>query len=294
MLRKLFLDLLGILLPRTCIVCGRPLVPTEEVCCTGCTINMPLTHYKGQEGNPIERYFWGKIPIVRASSYMHYYPHTDYANIITQLKFNNRPEIGIYLGRLMATELLPTHFFEGIDCIIPLPLAKWRQLQRGYNQSERIAKGISEITHIPIDTKSIRRSKANKKQTQTHKLLRHENVKDIFTLTIPCITHEASAPAPLEMLGAHLAPTIPLRHKRIITFRTPLLSPRTMSQTKCPLTPLTGKHVLLIDDIFTTGATLLSCSETLRSIPGIRISILTAGIAGNHRWGPRFPEEGRQ
>lgn len=283
MLRNLIQDFLSILFPRTCIVCGRPLVPTEQVCCTGCTINMPLTHYKGQEGNPIERYFWGKIPIVRASSYMHYYPHTDYANIITQLKFNNRPEIGIYLGRLMAKDLVHTKFFEGIDCIIPLPLAKSRQLQRGYNQSERIAKGISEITHLPIDTKNIRRSKANKKQTQTHKLLRHENVKDIFTLTIPCITLEASAPAPLEMLGAHLAPTHPLAPQ---THNNP---PHTPSQYTSPH-PLTGKHVLLIDDIFTTGATLLSCSETLRSIPGIRISILTAGIAGHHRWGPRLAE----
>ena len=286
MLRNLIQDFLSILFPRTCIVCGRPLVPTEQVCCTGCTINMPLTHYKGQAGNPIERYFWGKIPIVRASSYMHYYPHTDYANIITQLKFNNRPEIGIYLGRLMAKDLVYTKFFKGIDCIIPLPLAKSRQLQRGYNQSERIAKGISEITHIPIDTKSIQRSKANKKQTQTHKLLRHENVKNIFTLTIPCTTPEASTPAPLEMLGAHLAPTHPLApetHNNL---------PATPSQSASPH-PLTGKHVLLIDDIFTTGATLLSCSETLRSIPGIRISILTAGIAGHHRWGPRLPEECR-
>ena len=283
MLRNLIQDFLSILFPRACIVCGRPLVPTEDVCCTGCTINMPLTHYKGQAGNPIERYFWGKIPIVRASSYMHYYPHTDYANIITQLKFNNRPEIGIYLGRLMAKDLVHTNFFEGIDCIIPLPLARSRQLQRGYNQSERIAKGISEITHIPIDTKSIRRSKANKKQTQTHKLLRHENVKDIFTLTIPCIPPEASDPAPLEMLGAHLAPTHPLAPQ---THNNP---PYTPSQSASPH-PLTGKHVLLIDDIFTTGATLLSCSETLRSIPGIRISILTAGIAGHHRWGPLLPE----
>ena len=53
---------------------------------------------------------------------------------------------------------------------------------------------------------------------------------------------------------------------------------------------MSNYQFLLIDDILTTGATLLSCSETLRSIPGIRISILTAGIAGYHRWGPRLPE----
>lgn len=278
LIKKLLSDLLNILLPRTCIVCGQPLVPTEDVCCIGCTMSMPLTHYKGQPGNPIERYFWGKIPIVRASSYMHYYPHTNYARIITELKYNNHPEIGVYLGKLIATDLLATHFFDDIDCIIPLPLAKLRYLKRGYNQSERIARGISAITHIPIDTKSIQRNKANKTQTHTQKQMRHENVKDIFSLTTPCTSSEANVPSPLQMLGAHITPQ------------------QTHSQTTQNSTshPLAGKHILLIDDIFTTGATLLSCSKILIPIPGIRISILTAGVAGHHRWGPRLPEECRR
>lgn len=269
-LLKLWNDLIGVLLPRTCIVCGRPLVPMEEVCCTTCTLDMPLTNYKASNGNPIERVFWGKIPIVRATGFMKYQPHTPYARIITQLKYNNRRDIGIYLGRLMAKDLVATKFFENIDLIIPLPLATSRQLTRGYNQSECIARGIQQITNIPIDTTSVKRSKANKKQTQTHKHLRHENVKGIFALTHPVLKASPIFPTPLEMLVPSTDTNNP--------------------QTNNPH-PLANKHILLIDDIFTTGATLLSCSQALSTIPSIRISILCAGVAGQHRWGPHLPEE---
>ena len=238
----------------------------ERVCCTTCSIEIPLTNFKAQPENPIERMFWGKIPIVRANAFMHYQPHTAYARIITQLKYNNRPDIGIYIGRLMAEDLLETQFFEDIDCIIPLPLAKSRQRTRGYNQSECIAKGIQQIVNIPIENSHIRRTKANKKQTQTHKLLRHENVKGIFSLTQKC-TFE-SRKSPLDIL----------------------IPSKVQNQTAASH-PLENKHVLLIDDIFTTGQTLLSCSQVLATIPGIRISILCTGVAGHQHSGPRLPKD---
>lgn len=216
---------LFLLFPRCCVVCGQPLAKGEECICTVCNIKLPRTNYHLRKDNPVERLFWGQIPLERATSFFFYEKGSDFRLILHRLKYGGQKEIGAIMGRYMAAELLSSHFFQGIDVIIPIPLHKKKQQIRGYNQSEWIARGITAVTGIPIDTESILRKKNT--ETQTHKsiLERRDNVEGIFELQRP----EA----------------------------------------------LVGKHILIVDDVLTTGSTTLACASCLVKVEGIRISILT-------------------
>ena len=104
------------------------------------------------------------------------------------LKYNNKPKIGYLLGKLLAFN------FEKYDqntILLPVPLHKNRQKERGYNQSEKIAEGIAAVTGLPVVTDAVIRTFAN--TTQTHKTSAERLVStyDIFKVckNLPYNTH---------------------------------------------------------------------------------------------------------
>ena len=220
---------LSLLFPHCCVVCGNALVRGEECICTLCNMNLPRTNYHLRKDNPVEQMFWGKIPLGHATSFFFYRKGSDFRQILHQLKYGGQKEVGAIMGRYMASELLASGFFQGIDCIIPVPLHKQKQRMRGYNQSEWIARGISIVTGIPINTEAVIRRKNTETQTRKSVLGRWENVEGVFE------RHSAES--------------------------------------------LVGKHILIIDDVLTTGATTVACASCLMEIEGIRISVLTLAVA---------------
>lgn len=178
-------DILNFFFTRLCSICHHRLNKGEEgICCT-CFCELPLTHFAGKKGNPCERLFWGQLPIERASAYIFYHRGANSRNILFDLKYYNHPEIGIIMGRIIASELITTGFFNEIISIIPIPLADSKKRQRGYNQCEWLAKGISEITSIPIDYNLVKRIVANPTQTHLLHSMRNENVEGIFSVPYP-------------------------------------------------------------------------------------------------------------
>ena len=222
--------LVDLIAPRACVVCGGRLGIHEFFLCGSCNLQLPRTNYADNPyENDMARLFWGQLPVERCAALVFYQGGSGPSQILYELKYKNHPEIGEFFGRMIAEEWNDTGFFEGIDLIVPVPLAKERQRQRGYNQSLHIARGIGSVTRLPIVTNAVSREQFVESQTQKDRWQRNENVEGCFRL------NDGSA--------------------------------------------LKGRHVLLVDDVVTTGATICSCGREMLKAGDVRFSILTIGFA---------------
>ena len=175
--------LTDLIAPRACAACERRLAIGEELLCTRCNLHLPRTHFASSPtDNPLARHFWGLMPVERAAALFYYEPNSAASLVIKSMKYHYHPEYGEMLGKLAAKEFSLHGFFEGIDAIVPIPLARQRQHQRGYNQSYEIAKGIHKVTGIPIVDNAVRRTSFNKSQARSTHLEREANVENAFEL----------------------------------------------------------------------------------------------------------------
>ena len=224
-----FVDFIDLMFPNLCVVCGINLQNKEHQLCLSCLHDIPKTNYHLIVDNPVEKRFWGKVPIYRATSYFFFQKGSSFQKLLHILKYQGNKEIGELMGKYAAIDLMESPDFTSIDLIIPVPLHPQKLKSRGYNQSEWIGKGISLILKKPQDTSTLLRVRENTSQTKKSVFERFENTEGIFEL-----------------------------------------SDRNV---------LEGKHVLLIDDVLTTGSTLEACVRALLETNGIKISIFTLAVA---------------
>lgn len=200
----------------------------EKVLCTLCRYSLPVTDFHKSPGNPVEQLFWGRIKIEHATSLLFFEKESPYRNLVHQLKYSGRKEVGIWLGEYLGSQLKES-CFGNPDVLIPVPLHKVKLRRRGFNQCEVIARGISNVTNLPVVNNAIRRKVYTTSQTKKGRYNRWKNVEGVFECTKP------------ELLK--------------------------------------GKHVLLIDDVVTTGSTLEAAAFPLTKIPGVKISVATLAYA---------------
>lgn len=226
MLRGL-VELADLVFPRECAVCGRDLAVDERHICAKCLKDMPLTYFWHWKDNPAEKHLWVRTRFERVVSLFFYSKDNQYSELLHKIKYQGNLPLGVFLGWLLGDRLRGAGFTA--DAIVPVPLHWYRKFRRGYNQSEIIARGLSEaLGGIPVRTKALIRRKYSSSQTDKSMEEKWNNVSGSFAL-------------------GHAS----------------------------EVRKLAGRHIFLVDDVLTSGATAEACWNALKDIPGLRITYVT-------------------
>ncbi|MCF8452068.1 MAG: ComF family protein [Pedobacter sp.] len=224
-----FNDLFCLFFPELCAACGRNLFKNENIICTDCIYHLPRTNFHIDTQNKMARQLWGRFNFEQAIAFVYFQKGNRVQNLMHQLKYNKKPEVGIRIGELYAWQLIRSEGWVNPDLIIPIPLHPVRLKKRGYNQSEEISKGLASVLKLPVSTQHLIRTENTESQTKKSRFARYENLKDAFIIK--------------------------------------------------NATELIQKHIILVDDVMTTGATVEACSNELLKIEGLKISICTLAYA---------------
>ncbi len=229
LLRDIKNSILHLFYPRLCEGCSKPLVTGEEILCLGCSMELPETNYHLIEDNEAAMRFAGRMPYNKVTSYAYFTHEGLLQHLLHRLKYQDKKDVGLYLGRRLGARLRDSGWADGIDMIVPVPLHKAKEANRGYNQSRLIAQGISEMLGIPVESSVLCRVRDTASQTNKTRSERISNMSEAFMIT-------------------------------------------DKAQVR-------GKHILLCDDVLTTGATLEACALALMEEESTKISVATIGIA---------------
>jgi predicted amidophosphoribosyltransferase len=173
--------------------------------------------------------------------------------IIHALKYQGRRSTASRLAALMADRGAP--ILDGADAVVPVPLHSRRERERGFNQASDLARGLGlPVLHV------LRRVHSTQPQVDLPAAERHRNVKDAF-----------------EVVGrVGRSKDRPLR-----TLFEWVRRGRSLDRPDRP--DVTGKTLVLVDDVTTTGATLEACAQVLKAAGAAEIRALTAARVASVR-----------
>jgi ComF family protein len=242
-IEKVFDGLLNLIYPESCFLCAAPLARLKEcgICpacwdracslrisspkCPAC--GLPFQAFEEQSDH-LCRDCLLKMPVYSGARSFGYYM-TELSRIVQELKFRGRQNLAGLLGGLLAGTYCEVWSREDFDCIVPVPLHSRRKRERGYNQSELLARALALRIALPVSSRALSRVRPTLPQVGLTDTQRQENLRQAFR----CAGREQ----------------------------------------------ISGKRVLLVDDVMTTGATVSSAASALLDAGALRVSVLTVARA---------------
>lgn len=151
-----------------CLACGREAVLEENGLCAECSMGL-------------ER-FISALPLKGIDGFTAVYIYNDVSSaMVKRLKYAGAKYIAAPLGKAIE---LPEHWH--IDAVVPVPLHKRRIAERGFNQSELIAKAMCRGYGLKMDTGLLIRTADTPHQTRMSGAARKRSLKNAFRASDAC------------------------------------------------------------------------------------------------------------
>jgi ComF family protein len=177
-------SVLHLLFPHICTGCGSDLPGDATTLCMRCMDAMPETNFEKHPGNPVEKIFWGRLPLAAASAQYYFTKESLMQHLMHRFKYKGDRDLGLQLGMLMGEQLKRSGRFEA-DALVPLPLFPVKEKRRGYNQSTVLCQGIAATMDIPVWDDVITRPEHTETQTRKGRVERWKNIEGKFFLSKP-------------------------------------------------------------------------------------------------------------
>lgn len=221
-LKEIKESVIHLFFPHVCTGCGNDILSNQSVLCIRCMNAMPETNFEQHANNPIEKMYWGRLPLVTGTAQFYFTKESLMQHLMHQFKYKNNRSLGLQLGQIMGEQIQRSGRIKP-DALIPLPLFPAKEKKRGYNQATLLCSGMAAIMKVPVIENAVIRPQHTETQTKKGRIERWKNMEGKFIL------HDQEA--------------------------------------------IKNKHLLLVDDIVTTGATLEACGLELLKANNVKLSI---------------------
>ncbi|MBQ9313422.1 MAG: ComF family protein [Clostridia bacterium] len=213
--------IISLFFPKVCGICKKKI--NQKYTCEKCSNILKYTMKKELCVRKIDSYVDKLVSLFQYKDFIR--------SKILEFKFDGKPYIGNTFAELMCSVMQEKNIVT--DILVPVPIHKRRYIERGYNQSELLAKFISKKMNVKYNAKLLKKTRNNIAQSTLNRENRMKNVTNVYKVN--------------------------------------------SKYNIC------GKSVLLIDDIYTTGATAKECAKVLKQSGAKEVVCFTVAYSkGNY------------